>query len=176
MLIVTQKGSILAAGGRVLTPGTKIARGVFTDPQVKEHIRSGFLAEVREGAPPPENPTPDDNPVVKKDNVGDGSNPSMTTTADIEGAEKSDKTVVAGAGGGEGTVSQGTVEKTEEQPAGEPLVHEGKWNINPAALASKSLDALNLMVIGRDETIDPFETVEEAAAFLSQDWREPKEE
>lgn len=47
----------------------------------------------------------------------------------------------------------------------------GPWRHNPDDLEGKSLDDLNIMVQELDESIEPFETEEEAIFFLSQDYQ-----
>ena len=51
-----------------------------------------------------------------------------------------------------------------------------KWMHNPAVLAEKDIDELNVII--QDErgatNIDDFDTVEEAAVFLSQNYKEPE--
>lgn len=47
---------------------------------------------------------------------------------------------------------------------------QGKWNLDPTALAGKPLDELNVMILERDDTAAIFETVEEAVAHLSSDF------
>jgi len=43
------------------------------------------------------------------------------------------------------------------------------WKLDPAQLEGKPLQELNLMIKERDDSIEPFETVEEAIAQLSAD-------
>lgn len=54
---------------------------------------------------------------------------------------------------------------------GTKLKRVGRWNINPRTLVGKTLDQLNIMIAERDTKAPRFETIEEAAAFLSQDFR-----
>lgn len=53
----------------------------------------------------------------------------------------------------------------------EDPVARGPWRHNPDDLEGKSLDDLNIMVQEIDEDVEPFETVEEAIFFLSQDYQ-----
>lgn len=46
-----------------------------------------------------------------------------------------------------------------------------KWNINPASLVGKDIQQLNIMVLEREPTMTPFETIEEAAAQLTRDFK-----
>lgn len=60
----------------------------------------------------------------------------------------------------------------------EPAVREGrsvrvtpsKWTVDPADVEGWSLDQLNVRIKEIDERVEPFETVEEAVAWLSQDF------
>ncbi len=56
-------------------------------------------------------------------------------------------------------------------PASQPV--SSKWIINPALLHAKDLNQLNVMIRERDPSIQPFETREEAIAFISQDYKPP---
>lgn len=60
--------------------------------------------------------------------------------------------------------------QAEPEPEPEPVAR-GPWRHNPDHLEGKSLDELNIMVQEQDEDIEPFETVEEAIFFLSQDYQ-----
>jgi hypothetical protein len=60
--------------------------------------------------------------------------------------------------------SSGPAEK-----APQPVTHKQTlWHLDPAGLEGKTLDQLNVMILERDETVEPFGTTEEAIAFLSQ--------
>jgi len=47
----------------------------------------------------------------------------------------------------------------------------GRWDVNPINLSGMQLQQLNIMVLERDPTMTPFETIEEAAAQLSKDFK-----
>jgi len=49
---------------------------------------------------------------------------------------------------------------------------KGKWDFDPATLSYKTIDELNIMVFERDDTVEPFDTVEEAIYHLSQNFGE----
>jgi hypothetical protein len=44
--------------------------------------------------------------------------------------------------------------------------------MDPDGIRGLALDQLNIMILERDDEVAPFETVEEAAAWLSQDYEE----
>lgn len=176
MLRVTMKGSILTPKGLLLTPGTQVGRGLFTDQQILNHIDSGYLMETPDAAPMPQ-VLPAGGPAVKKDNVGEKNvSTGVTTPTDIQDAQSHEhgKTMVAGVDmaslEGDKGVSQGKVASGDEAK-GEKLVSPGKWNLDPSALLDKDLDTLNLMILDIDGSTEPLETVEEAIAFLSMDWK-----
>ncbi len=50
------------------------------------------------------------------------------------------------------------------------LVTPSIWILDPADLQDKNLDELNVMILERDDELDQFETVEEALAWLTQDF------
>ncbi len=50
------------------------------------------------------------------------------------------------------------------------LVSPSVWVLDPADLQDKSLDELNVMILERDDELEQFETVEEARAWLTQDY------
>jgi len=51
------------------------------------------------------------------------------------------------------------------------LQPQTKWNFDPALLAGKEIDQLNVMIQERDPSVHPFDTVEEAIAFLSSEFQ-----
>lgn len=72
-------------------------------------------------------------------------------------------------GGVEVSMTDASPAKADDKPEGHGQAIS-KWSIDPASLTSKTLDELNVMILERDEKIEPFETPEEAVAFLSQDF------
>lgn len=66
------------------------------------------------------------------------------------------------------------VEEVTERVAPKPFSKGpttiGKWNLDPATLSDKSIEQLNAMVLERDPKVKPFDTPEEAMAFLSSDF------
>lgn len=51
------------------------------------------------------------------------------------------------------------------------LVSPSKWSLDPADLQDKGLDELNVMILEREEDLEQFETIEEARAWLTQDYQ-----
>lgn len=58
------------------------------------------------------------------------------------------------------TATTGTVAQSDPSP----------WTIDPSTLEGKDVDELNVMILERDPEQETMETVEEAVAFLSQDY------
>lgn len=54
------------------------------------------------------------------------------------------------------------------------MTFRSDWDTAPEKLLGKELETLNFMVKERDANIQPFETVEEAIAQLTKDYRGPK--
>lgn len=48
------------------------------------------------------------------------------------------------------------------------------WTLDPTSLNGKTLEQLNVMIQERDDKVEPFQTVEEASAWLSQDFTAKK--
>lgn len=46
------------------------------------------------------------------------------------------------------------------------------WTVDPDGIRGMSIEQLNIMILERDDSIEPFETVEEAVAWLTQDYEE----
>lgn len=63
----------------------------------------------------------------------------------------------------------GPPQKAPPAPNPEDMRPTSSWKLDPAQLQGKPLQELNLMVLEIDNSIAPFETVEEAIAQLSQD-------
>ena len=65
-------------------------------------------------------------------------------------------------------------EEPPAAPSTEKLDPVKKWNVDPVTLSGKDLQHLNIMVLERDPTMTPFETIEEAAAQLTKDFKGTK--
>jgi len=65
-------------------------------------------------------------------------------------------------------------EKPSAAPSTGKLDSVKKWNVDPVTLVGKDLQHLNIMVLERDPTMTPFETIEEAAAQLTKDFKGTK--
>jgi hypothetical protein len=64
-----------------------------------------------------------------------------------------------------------------EAPPPPPVGRVGRinpsiWAMDPSGIRGLDVDQLNIMILERDDRIEPFETAEEAAAWLCQDFEE----
>ena len=55
--------------------------------------------------------------------------------------------------------------------SGNPVAVNSRWDLDPDGLRGMTLDQLNVMILERDDSVEPQETVEEAVEWLSQDFK-----
>lgn len=55
-------------------------------------------------------------------------------------------------------------------PAKPPTTVPSRWALDPDGLRGMDVDDLNVMILEIDQDVDPFETAEEAIAWLTQDY------
>lgn len=147
------RGASVLYKGLLLTPGQEIPGNLSALPEL---IRSGHVVktEARDGSAEGEPKDVHEPPTIRPDTVvsEDGVPPPFTLKA-----------------------STGPIEITAmakpEAPAAPKAVSPGKWSLDPATLAGKPLEALNVMVLDKDPSIAPFETIGEAIAQLSLDFK-----
>lgn len=157
ILKVRRGGSIICPKGKIYKAGSAIPQGVLTAEQVREHIRSGYLEVVRS--------TKDVIPSIDEV-VAAGYSRSHAEKIVEEVAERYGEKPVEHPPGVEPDLGI-----TDE---GKPVVHP-RWSFDPDGLRGHDLDTLNVMILERDGDVDPFESVEEAVAWLSQDYSPPTE-
>lgn len=58
--------------------------------------------------------------------------------------------------------------------AAKPAKSKSIWSMDPDGLRGLDVDQLNVMIAERDDSVEPFETSEEALAFLSADYEGPE--
>ncbi|MEK7424591.1 MAG: hypothetical protein AAB131_12220 [Actinomycetota bacterium] len=66
--------------------------------------------------------------------------------------------------------------KVVEEVAKKPAINpdgKGKWRVDPATLSGRTLEQLNVQLKEIDATVEPFDSIEEATAFLTQDFATP---
>lgn len=173
ILKVSRNASILTSDHRHLKPGMTVEPGMLTPSQVAEHLKSGYLVKVRDsrfrGAPGdldqvPGVEVPRPLPLVKP---GEGREEEIVEVRDpgslLSRARAEEK------GGAEVKKAHAFAEEEAEAAVAFPT-----FAFDPAILQDKSLEQLNTMILERigDEGFEPFDTVEEARAFLSQDYEE----
>ncbi len=141
---VTTKGSIAGPNG-LLRSGTEFKENEIPKIGLLDAIKSGYAVLV--GAPEPVE-APDAAPALKPDN------PVVEMTAPLKSAG-----------------APVEVKVIDVPVKSNDAIANGGWNFDPAALAGKSLDQLNAMIVERDAAQMGMATVEEATAFLSQDFK-----
>lgn len=74
------------------------------------------------------------------------------------------------------STSSGISQLSSPKKAGKQAVSQrvSPWDVDPSTIKGKSLDELNVMILERDANQQPCTTVEEAIAFLSQDFKPSK--
>lgn len=157
ILKVKKGGSIKGPDNKVYKGGTVIPNGLLTEAMIKEHLASGYLSVLRS----PKSVVP--------------------TLAEVRAAgysEEAAKSIVADAEAAAGEELVEFAPGVEDVPGmsdtGKPVKVASKWALDPDALRGVELDQLNVMIIERDAEQQPFDSVEEAIAWLSQDYEEPK--
>lgn len=169
----------------VLTQGVELPDGLFTPSQRAAHIQSGFAKVVSASERPdpatlpksiPDRPGETEAPPINSGGKGDsGSGSDPVTTA-------APPTGMAAAGGIPDVGDQGAgvfAAPSAIEPVTQPVPgaeidgagsEVGPWIFNPAELQGKPLEELNVLIAARDDTVEPFGTVEEAIAYLSQNF------
>lgn len=142
---------------RVFKAGELIPEGLFPQATIKEHLASGYCEPVNVGTPPEQDIPTDNVPGVQPAPIIPSGTRDTSPSAPVE--------LVTTAPGG--VTSSVQIKKDPVPEVKTPL---SIWNLDPEQLKGKSLDELNVMILERDDTIDPFDTLEEAVAQLSQDF------
>lgn len=171
----------------VLTQGVILPDGLFTPAQIKGHIESGFAKVVSVS----DQPDPDTLPKAIEESPGQTKAPPINSGTEGEGGKGSDPVTLtdvptgmsaaggipdASDGGAAVPIAASTIaDEVARQPIPGPVVDsagspKGPWIFDPATLSGKPLDELNVIIKERDEAVEPFATVEEAIAFLSQNY------
>jgi hypothetical protein len=156
-LKVTKRGSIMSCATRELVKsGTRLSKeecvGLFNGAaEVDRLVDQGYLVRLGEQTNPEEYPLPPQTTVIPPH------------PANVEKDEPAMETVDKG-------VATGNAPAVGEEA---PITFDnGPWNLDPASLADKDIHELNVMVAERGgNEVSAFETVEEAVAWLSQDFQ-----
>lgn len=185
-LRVRQGGAVLDRRGVLHYGGSVVPEGALSEADIKAHLASGYIEESNEGPLP-------DVPVANPPGV-DISTPVPGLQTGTDKSLDASKAVVTDKGPNLGPVpeskpapnsdalsvtsGEGGVTMTSTPQAPPPNNGTGaaisKWVLDPATLTGKKVEDLNVMILERDPTVKPFETVEEAVAFLSQDFQPTK--
>lgn len=124
----------------------------FNKKQIDEHLRSGYIEEAKEAT---------------ADTGVQGLAPGQVAMPPLPGLDSSDKDKARTDGikvnnSGAGITTTSTPPEIKQD--------KSLWVFDPQSLAGKTLDQLNTLVKETDPKVEPFTTVEEAIAFLSQDF------
>ena len=154
-LKVTQRGSIAAQnGGPIVGPGTQLTKADCIEMFGGQHevdrlVEQGYLVRMYDETDPDAHPLPPQTDVVQQ----------AHPHPEVVDLSQGDKPM--------------TTEPKGRAVTPQPIVTigTGPWDLDPETLIGKDVNELNVMVAERaQQPIDPFETVEEAAAWLSQDF------
>lgn len=180
--LIAHKGSVLGKDGRVYKPGMVIPRAALPGNGPKQRqwlesaVRDKFVRITEE--------EPQSRPVDEflLDPAGSKQNPALTVNQKDEHHEGVD--ISSHEGRDPDQVRREVEEATKtgkiQVPvsrilkSGEVDLSKRLWDLDPDGLKGKSLEELNVMVAERDPEIPALDTVEEAVAWLSQDFVEPK--
>lgn len=142
--------------GTLYKGGTILPEGVFTREQLEGHLKSGYIEPLPHGEGP------------RAEAMSDSTGPDAVTKPTRSGEEKVIQTLEGPRGPGVRTSSRQKEPAPGERGGGQaPSV----WTVDPANLEGKSLEELNVMVLDRDNSMEPFSTVEEAVAQLTADFQ-----
>ena len=154
-LKVTQRGSIAAQnGGPLVGPGTRLSKAdcikhFGSEKEVDRLVGQGYLVRMYDETDPDAHPLPPQTDVVQQ---------THPHPQEIDMSK-----------GGKPMTTEPKGRMATLQPT--VTVGTGPWDLDPETLIGKDVNELNVMVAERaQQVIDPFETVEEAAAWLSQDF------
>jgi hypothetical protein len=170
MYLVAPGGSVLGFNGRQFKQGEEIVPGKdFPLKNAADLVKTGFLRQVGGGAPAPAPVTRPagvpEVPVMKRETEDKDSAPAIEVTKNKEAEEVAKAAVQEVRAANKAKAADLPTTKLDHKAASSP------WVLNPASLAAKSLVELNVMIHERQKGAPSFETVEEAAAFLSQDFQ-----
>lgn len=148
----------MSPDGTQLFRAGQILPGTMKTDWLNDALRQGFVEVARDPTAETraENPGVVTPPVLK---ANDQSKDDKATTTPAP--------VNLGSGGPAGV----TVKVTDPTRPAEPKAAQGIWNLDPAALQGRDIANLNVLVKERDPSVAEFTTVEEAIAWLSQDFK-----
>lgn len=140
---VAPRCNVILKDRTILRPGQIVPDGAIPKKALEEHVRNGFL--------------------LPSDKEADsGRVPGVSTNPPVSSRDGVEDQIVSGQGS-----DPESPRITSRPTAG---ADKSQWTLDPDTLKDKSLDDLNVMVLERDSSVEPFETEEEAIAYLSQDY------
>lgn len=148
-------------GKKMFTTGTIVTDRDFSAGLIKEHVNSGYLL-------------PQNAPEVADKIPGAVTIPPPPIETTLEGAGKNKVIEITPKGNSAEKLPELQISEQEaaaKVAAGKKGPDLSPWVLDPAELAKNDdLTALNLMILERDANGKEMETIEEARAFLSQDF------
>lgn len=160
---VKHGGSVYDNKGRLHVGGSLITNEHCTSQQLEEHLKSGYIEPAESYAAPEaakiveEIPGRDQMPPLKEgESVVTRASAAGVESFKVESSDDEPAKVAAA---------------TPQPSAGVVIQQESIWNLDPATLKGKDVNQLNAMVKERSLDVTPFETAEEAAAYLSKDYK-----
>lgn len=190
--IRVNKGASIYHNGRLYTEGERLPDNL--PPGVVEgHLKSKYAVDAdarQEEVPADQIPGRDQVQALLGTHDGtqevrtDTGVPVVVNSQDGSGAAATTYVAPSGTGTGnagasiveENTATASPVAANGDQPAPGNVIEQQQtpWNVDPATLEGKNLDELNVMVLEKDDSMEPFEDEAEAKAQLSKDFKPNK--
>jgi len=146
---IIDRGRVLHKAGSLITTDKHM-----TKADCEGHVKSGHLIPVAEAA----DPTPGDANLLVENA------PGVQTPTPLKSSEDEKDQVRTNA-----VKVESGITKIETLPEKKVQQVKTLWNFDPKRIAKKGVDELNVMILERDDKVVPFETKEEALAFMTQD-------
>lgn len=166
-------GCAISSNAGLLKPGTVFSSEGWNPVSIESNLKTGHIEKVSGSMAPV-------NDGVVEDAPGRERRPALPGAETAEGPKLSPPPPVRTV-----SVSNGSGINVEQSEPSEPQTRReveiagriehapSRWTLDPETLKGKDLEQLNVMVKERDENERPFETVPEAVAFLSRDFKPP---
>ncbi len=159
-----RQGVSILDKSRLYRGGEFIPDGRLTFEQAEEKVRNGFLEIVNDDAPELPNKITDKHPGTENQIPFRVKDSGVIETHERHGSPISVRTQAG---------TKENVSPPPQQSMARQVV--SPWTFNPALLQHKALPELNVMIRDKDGSVAPFETSQEAIAWLSQDYEQARE-
>lgn len=148
---VTRGCSVIDAKGKIHGEGSMLPSDYAPKKVIEDHVKSRHVTPIGSA----------EQARIEASRYAPGVDPAVPTMSEDEQGVKTSAGDVHGR-----SLTKG--------PANPARVENSPWTLDPDGLKGKSLDELNVLIQERaQEDIQPMDTVEEAVAFLSQDYAPP---